>query len=73
MRAVELVLDKRNKTPAAELTSRIIERSAERGVLLISAGTWSNVLRFLVPLVISDDQLDEGLDVIEAQLFDLAA
>ena len=35
-------------------------------------GTWGNVLRFLVPLVITDDQLDEGLDVIEAQLFELA-
>jgi len=72
MRAVELVLDKATRTPAAELTSRVIERAAQHGVLLISAGTWGNVLRFLVPLVITDDQLDEGLDVIEEQLLDLA-
>jgi len=72
MRAVELVLNKGTRMPAAELTSRVIERAAQHGVLLISAGTWSNVLRFLVPLVITDDQLEEGLDVIEAQLFDFA-
>jgi 4-aminobutyrate aminotransferase/(S)-3-amino-2-methylpropionate transaminase len=42
-------------------------------VLLISAGTWSNVLRFLMPLVITDAQLDEGLDVVEAQLVALAS
>jgi 4-aminobutyrate aminotransferase/(S)-3-amino-2-methylpropionate transaminase len=38
-------------------------------VILIYAGTHSNVLRYLVPLVISDEQLDEGLGVIEKQLF----
>ena len=72
MRAIELVLDKGSRAPAPEITARLLLRCVERGVLLISAGTWSNVLRILVPLVVTDDELDEGLDVIEAQLTALA-
>jgi 4-aminobutyrate aminotransferase/(S)-3-amino-2-methylpropionate transaminase len=73
MRAIELVLDKTTKTPASDLARRLIASCAEHGVLLISAGTWSNVVRFLVPLVVTDDQLDEGLEVVEAQLFAAAS
>ena len=72
MRAIELVLDKGSRAPAPEITARLLLRCVERGVLLISAGTWSNVLRILVPLVVTDEELDEGLDVIEAQLTALA-
>ena len=72
MRAIELVLDKRTRTPAPEITARVIAAAAEHGVLLISAGTWNNVLRVLVPLVVSDAELGEGLDVIESQLSALA-
>ena len=68
MMAMELVTDRKTKEPAKEFTLALVKRCVENGVILIYAGTHSNVLRFLVPLVISDAQLDEGLDVIERQL-----
>jgi 4-aminobutyrate aminotransferase/(S)-3-amino-2-methylpropionate transaminase len=68
MMAMELVEDRLARTPAREMTSALVARCAERGVLIIPAGTFGNVIRFLVPLVVTDEQLDEGLDVIESQL-----
>ena len=68
MMAMEFVKDRQTKEPAKEFTLGLVKRCVEHGVILIYAGTHSNVLRFLVPLVITDDQLDEGLDVIEQQL-----
>jgi len=69
MVAIEFVKDRRNKEPAKEFTVDLVKRCVENGVILIYAGTHSNVLRYLVPLVITDEQLDEGLDVIGRQLF----
>lgn len=51
-----------------KFTLALVKRCVEHGVILIYAGTHSNVLRFLVPLIITDAQLDEGLDVIERQV-----
>jgi 4-aminobutyrate aminotransferase/(S)-3-amino-2-methylpropionate transaminase len=69
MVAIELVKDRETKEPAKEFTVDLVKRCVESGVILIYAGTHSNCLRYLVPLVITDEQLDEGLDVIENQLF----
>jgi 4-aminobutyrate aminotransferase/(S)-3-amino-2-methylpropionate transaminase len=66
MRAIELVKDRESKEPAKELTNRILHEAHQRGLILISAGTYSNVIRFLAPLVITDDQLIEGLNILEA-------
>ena len=68
MVAIEFVKDRQTKEPAKEFTVDLVKRCAANGVILIYAGTHSNVLRFLVPLVITDEQLDEGLAVIEEQL-----
>jgi 4-aminobutyrate aminotransferase/(S)-3-amino-2-methylpropionate transaminase len=68
MMAVEFVKDRQTKEPAKEFNVALVKRCVEHGVILIYAGTHSNVLRFLVPLVITDAQLDEGLEVIERQL-----
>lgn len=68
MLAVELVRDQRTKTPADTETKAAIARARDLGVLLLPAGTYGNVLRFLFPLSITDDELDEGLDVIEGVL-----
>jgi 4-aminobutyrate aminotransferase/(S)-3-amino-2-methylpropionate transaminase len=68
MMAMELVKDRKAKEPAKEFTLALVKRCAENGVILIYAGTHSNVVRFLVPLVITNEQLDEGLAVIEKQL-----
>jgi 4-aminobutyrate aminotransferase/(S)-3-amino-2-methylpropionate transaminase len=69
MMAIEFVKHRESKEPAKEYTLDLIQRCGERGVILIYAGTHSNVLRFLVPLVIPEDQLDEGLNVIEEVMF----
>lgn len=68
MIAFELAADDAAKTPDAALTARIHRAAYERGLMLVKAGTYDNVIRFLAPLVISDEQLAEGLDVLEAAL-----
>jgi len=64
MAAVELVRDRASREPAKEETAAIVREAAGRGVLLVSAGTYGNVIRFLAPLVIEDEELDEGLSVV---------
>ena len=68
MQAIELVRDRASKKPAKELTDQIIARAVERGLLLLRAGLYSNVIRTLVPLVITDAQLEEGLDILEGAI-----
>jgi 4-aminobutyrate aminotransferase/(S)-3-amino-2-methylpropionate transaminase len=68
MLALELVTDRETKEPAPELATAVIERAAERGLLLLRAGTDGNCIRVLLPLVISDAELDEGLSVWEEAL-----
>lgn len=65
MVAMELVKDRRTKEPAPTETGEIIRRAMQRGVLLLRAGLYSNVIRILTPLVITDAQLDEALGVLE--------
>ena len=65
MVAMELVKDPATKEPAPELTKAITAAAAERGLILLSCGTYGNVIRFLTPLTITDDLLDEGLDILE--------
>jgi len=63
MLALELVEDPVTKQPAPALASAVAEEAAERGLLLLKAGTYSNCIRVLCPLVISDAELDEALEV----------
>jgi len=63
MLAIELVDDPESKRPAPELASAVAEAAAERGLLLLKAGTHSNCIRVLCPLVISDSELEEALGV----------
>jgi 4-aminobutyrate aminotransferase/(S)-3-amino-2-methylpropionate transaminase len=65
MRLVEFVKDKTSKEPDADLTLEIIRDAVSQGVILIRAGLYSNCIRLLPPLVMSDDQLKEGLLVLE--------
>jgi 4-aminobutyrate aminotransferase len=65
MLAIELVDD---GGPATELASRVVEVALERGLLLLKAGVDGNCIRVLVPLVVSDAELDEALDVWEDAL-----
>lgn len=68
MQAIELVRDPKTKEPASSETAAVITAARERGLLLLSAGTYGNVIRFLAPLTISDAALAEGLDVLAAAL-----
>ncbi|HWK12748.1 MAG TPA: aminotransferase class III-fold pyridoxal phosphate-dependent enzyme, partial [Vicinamibacterales bacterium] len=64
MVGIELVTDRGTRQPAKHETKEIVRLASERGVILIAAGTFGNVIRFLTPLTITDDELDEGLAVL---------
>ena len=64
MVGIEFVSDPDTKDPANDLVSRITAGTTSRGVVSVSCGIYKNVLRHLMPLVITDEQLAEGLDVM---------
>jgi 4-aminobutyrate aminotransferase/(S)-3-amino-2-methylpropionate transaminase len=68
MCAIELVRNAQNREPADSETKEIAKYCYEHGLITITAGTFNNVMRILVPLVVTDEQFDEGLNVIEAAL-----
>jgi 4-aminobutyrate aminotransferase/(S)-3-amino-2-methylpropionate transaminase len=68
MLAIELVHDRATKDPAPELASAVVEAAAERGLLLLKSGIYSNCIRVLVPLVIGEAELEEALGVWEQAL-----
>ncbi len=68
MRALELVKDKAGREPDKDRTDRVIRKAYESGLVLVGAGTYGNVIRTLMPLVITDGELREGLDVLEHAL-----
>jgi 4-aminobutyrate aminotransferase/(S)-3-amino-2-methylpropionate transaminase len=68
MMAVELVTDRASRSPDKERTGRILSEALKRGLILLSAGTYGNVVRILVPLTVEDAVLEEGLAVMEQAL-----
>ncbi|HZG36641.1 MAG TPA: 4-aminobutyrate--2-oxoglutarate transaminase [Gaiellaceae bacterium] len=68
MLAIELVHDRTTKEPAPELAQAVIDASLQRGLLLLKAGVYSNCVRVLCPLVVTDAELDEALAVWEDAL-----
>lgn len=73
MIGIELVKDRESKEPAKDLTGKVVKYCLEQGVMLISAGIFSNVIRLLIPLVVTDEQLDRGLTVLEQSILKAAA
>jgi 4-aminobutyrate aminotransferase/(S)-3-amino-2-methylpropionate transaminase len=71
MMAIELVEDGAVDKPAADLTRALVGKAAEKGLVLLSCGVNGNVIRFLPALTISDELIDEGLDIFEACLGEL--
>jgi len=65
MLAIELVRDRETKNPAAEEASALVKYCIDHGVVILVCGTFNNVIRFLPPLVITDQELNKGLSVIE--------
>jgi 4-aminobutyrate aminotransferase/(S)-3-amino-2-methylpropionate transaminase len=72
MLAMELVTDRKTKTPATKEAGAIVAEVARRGVITIKAGLYSNCLRMLMPLVITDEQLAEGLEALEGAIRSVA-
>jgi 4-aminobutyrate aminotransferase/(S)-3-amino-2-methylpropionate transaminase len=68
MLAMELVEDRATKAPDAAMTAATVNAARERGLVLLSCGLYSNVIRILVPIVISDEDLDHGLEILEDSL-----
>jgi len=66
MQAMELVCSRETREPAADETKEIARYCYEHGLIVISAGSYSNVIRILMPLVITDEQFEEGLGVLES-------
>jgi 4-aminobutyrate aminotransferase/(S)-3-amino-2-methylpropionate transaminase len=73
MCGIELVKDAATREPHADATKKIAQYCYEHGLITITAGTYGNVMRILVPLVVTDEQFDEGLDVLEAALAHVSA
>jgi 4-aminobutyrate aminotransferase / (S)-3-amino-2-methylpropionate transaminase / 5-aminovalerate transaminase len=68
MLAIEFVRDRDSKEPNPELATAVVEAAAERGLLLLKSGIYSNCIRVLCPLVLTDAELDEALEVWEDAL-----
>lgn len=65
MAGIEFVTDKASKNPNAKIVNDIVNYALQKGLLLENAGTYGNVIRFLAPLCITDEQLDVGLAIYE--------
>jgi 4-aminobutyrate aminotransferase/(S)-3-amino-2-methylpropionate transaminase len=68
MVAAEFVTDPASKNPAKEIPPALIAACFRRGLLIIAAGIFSNVVRFLPPLVVTDEQLEKGADIFAEAL-----
>jgi 4-aminobutyrate aminotransferase len=68
MCAIELVKDTASGEPAPQLTQTLTKVANEKGLILLSCGTYGNVIRFLVPLTASNELVRDGMDIFEASL-----
>ena len=68
MAAMELVKDRTTKEPDSQAASDVLAAAHHRGLVLIKAGMYDNVLRILVPLCVTNEQLNKGLDIFEAAI-----
>lgn len=71
MTAFELVADKTSRQPHPELAAALCKKAKEKGLILLSCGFWGNSIRFLMPVTIEDEILEEGLAIIEQSLVEL--
>ncbi|KHD16601.1 aspartate aminotransferase family protein [Clostridium butyricum] len=68
MIGIEFVTDKESKTPNGEIVSKIVKNAVEKGLMLENSGTYGQVIRFLAPLVMTDEQLKAGLEIFEESI-----
>jgi len=72
MLALELVRDRETREPAADEAKKLTKLCYDKGLVILSCGSHGNVVRFLMPLVITDDQLERGLAILEESLREVA-
>jgi 4-aminobutyrate aminotransferase/(S)-3-amino-2-methylpropionate transaminase len=72
MQALELVRSKTTRQPADEETRQVSQYCYEHGLVILTAGSYGNVIRLLMPLVVTDAQMDEAMDVLEGALAHVA-
>lgn len=65
---IEFVKNKETKEPYPELVSALVQKAAGKGLIIENAGTYGNVVRFLCPLVVTDEQLEAGLSIIKESI-----
>jgi 4-aminobutyrate aminotransferase/(S)-3-amino-2-methylpropionate transaminase len=68
MLGLELVEDREFKKPASDKAKALVKFCYEKGLIILACGTFGNVIRTLMPLVITDDQLETGLNIMEEGL-----
>ncbi|MBI48222.1 MAG: 4-aminobutyrate--2-oxoglutarate transaminase [Marinobacter sp.] len=73
MAAFELVESKESRTPKPELAAAVTKKAKEKGLILLSCGMYGNTLRFLMPVTIEDEVLEEGLAIVEESLKEVGA
>lgn len=73
MAAFELVESKDSRTPKPELAAAVTKKAKEKGLILLSCGMYGNTLRFLMPVTIEDEVLEEGLAIVEEALKEVGA
>lgn len=72
MAAFELVENKASRTPRADLAAAVTAKAKEKGLILLSCGMYGNSIRFLMPVTIEDDVLEEGLKIVEEVLTEIS-
>jgi 4-aminobutyrate aminotransferase/(S)-3-amino-2-methylpropionate transaminase len=72
MQALELVRSKATRQPADEETRQVSQYCYEHGLIILTAGSYGNVIRLLMPLVVTGEQMDEAMDVLEGALAHVA-
>jgi len=68
MMAMELVKDRQSKEPAGDEAGELVKRCCEKGLIIIRCGVYHNVIRTLMPLMITDNELDRGFAILEDSL-----
>lgn len=71
MLGLELVSDRQTKKPAVQETQKLVQLCYEKGLIILSCGMYGNVIRTLMPLVITDQELDKGLSILEESIYEL--
>jgi 4-aminobutyrate aminotransferase/(S)-3-amino-2-methylpropionate transaminase len=68
MLGIEFVKSRKTKEPHPEAAKALVRYACGHGVICMTSGTYGNIVRLLMPLIISREELDEGLDVLEQGL-----